>query len=472
MPVQFYGFYAIQTYTKIGTNPKPGRDGASSLSTIFVIFAGRKDLIMKRLFILFASALMVWACPKTPYQEEVSSWLGHSAAFQEEYQLEQLVVLSRHNIRTPMVGKGSVLERLTDPSYQWFQWQDPTSHLTAKGVRLETQMGAFFREWLQQEDFIGRYKANPASFRFYANAKQRCQVTARTFADALFPGANPAVEMNAAYDTMDPVFNPQITKLPAGFEEKARKESADLMGDLDQKMAGPYRVIERVIGLNQAPAYPDTSSFAQFPSSVGYKLNAEPYMTGGLKMACTVSDALVLQYYEEPDLKKAGFGTVLPEEDWLNIALVKEWYGEVLFSVPSVAVNVAHPLLQTLFSELQEENRCFSFLCGHDSNIASVLAALSTEPYDLPDTYEKKTPIGSKLLLEKFRAQDGTEYADLWLVYASSEQIRKESALALQHPPVAVRLKLKGLQANKDQLYLLSDVEQRFSTAIAAYDAL
>ena len=70
------------------------------------------------------------------------------------------------------------------------------------------------------------------------------------------------------------------------------------------------------------------------------------------------------------------------------------------------------------------------------------------------------------------RAQDGTEYADLWLVYASSEQIRKESALALQHPPVAVRLKLKGLQANKDQLYLLSDVEQRFSTAIAAYDAL
>ena len=106
-------------------------------------------------------------------------------------------------------------------------------------------------------------------------------------------------------------------------------------------------------------------------------------MNGGLKMACTVSDALVLQYYEEPDARKAAFGYEMGADDWVNVALVKEWYGDVLFTAPSVAVNVAHPLLQTMLSELQQDNRIFTFLCGHDSNIGSVLAALDTKAYDV-----------------------------------------------------------------------------------------
>ena len=136
--------------------------------------------------------------------------------FQDKYELEQLLVFSRHNIRTPLVGKGSVLSRVTDPQNQWFPWQDPAGHLTAKGQRLEAIMGSFFREWLSKKDFLDKYSAHPSTFRFYANAKQRCQLTARTFAEALFPGNPPEVEMHVAFDTMDPVFTPKFTKLPAG----------------------------------------------------------------------------------------------------------------------------------------------------------------------------------------------------------------------------------------------------------------
>ena len=193
-------------------------------------------------------------------------------------------------------------------------------------------------------------------------------------------------------------------------------------------------------------------------------------MNGGLKMACTVSDALVLQYYEEPDARKAAFGCEMGADDWVNVAMVKEWYGDVLFTAPSVAVNVAHPLLETMLSELQQDNRIFTFLCGHDSNIGSVLAALDTRAYDLPETIEKHTPIGSKVVIEKFKAKDGKEYADIWIIYASTSQIRSESAMSYSQPPVAVRLQLEGLMENADELYLLSDVENRFTEAINAYD--
>lgn len=431
-----------------------------------------KRTYFQRFIRFFTITLLLWACNPEQIPEPLNQteWLERADGFQDKYELEQMVVLSRHNIRTPLVGKGSVLSRVTDPSYQWFQWEDPASHLTAKGQRLEAKMGSFFREWLTKKGFTNQYAAGNGKFRFYANAKQRCQLTARSFADAVFPGMNPEVEMKVEFDKMDPVFNPQITKLPEGFTERAQQEIAVRMGDIDAHVASQYKLIENMIGITRSPAYPDTTSFSQFPSSVGFKLNAEPFMNGGLKMACTVSDALVLQYYEEPDARKAAFGYEMGADDWVNVALVKEWYGDVLFTAPSVAVNVAHPLLQTMLSELQQDNRIFTFLCGHDSNIGSVLAALDTKAYDLPETIEKHTPIGSKVVIEKFKAKDGKEYADIWIIYASTSQIRSESAMSYSQPPVAVRLQLEGLMENADGLYLLSDVENRFAEAINAYD--
>ena len=76
--------------------------------------------------------------------------------------------------------------------------------------------------------------------------------------------------------------------------------------------------------------------------------------------------------------------------EWEQVAKVKDVYGDVLFTAPSVAVNVAHPLLAEMNKELKTDGRKFTFLCGHDSNIASVLAALDVEEYELPNSIEKR----------------------------------------------------------------------------------
>ena len=76
-------------------------------------------------------------------------------------------------------------------------------------------------------------------------------------------------------------------------------------------------------------------------------------------------------------------------------------YGEVLFGAPMVAANVANPLVKEIYSEINTEGRLFTFLCGHDSNIVSVLAALKAEEYSLPDTVETSAPIVCKLVFSK-----------------------------------------------------------------------
>ena len=429
---------------------------------------------MKKKYIIFAIlALIAVACqPDNPEPQTQTEWIARTVGFQQNYTLDQMVILSRHNIRSPLVSKNSVLSRLTNNDYQWFHWEGQPSTLTAKGERLETRMGTFFKEWLEKKDFIAKYSADNYTFRFYANAKQRCQLTATSFAQALLPGKHPRVEMNVQFDTMDPVFTPQITKISDDFVTKAQKEIQEKFGDLNTHVAPAYALMERVIDITNAPAYPDTSSFSQFPSSVSFKLKEEPSMSGGLKMACTVSDALSLQYYEEPDGRKAAFGHDISFDDWVSISSVKEWYGDVLFTAPSVSVNVAHPLLQLILEEMQNERRIFTFLCGHDSNVGSVLAALEAEEVDLPGSIEKRTPIGCKLIFETFTGKDGVKYADILLVYATAAQLRAETALSYSNPPAGVKIRLKGLKENADGLYSLSDVQQRLSKAIVAYDAL
>ena len=189
-------------------------------------------------------------------------------------------------------------------------------------------------------------------------------------------------------------------------------------------------------------------------------------------MATTASDALTLQYYEEADAVKAGFGHKLSFADWIALSGVKDWYQEMLFGVPSIAVNTSHPLLKELLSELRNPERRFAFLCGHDSNIGGILAALRAEPYSASKAIETKTPIGGKIVIEKFRGSDGRLYADLWLVYAAAAQLRGLSLLSPSCPPMAIPLPLRGLVPNADGLYLLSDLEQRFEEAIVAYDKL
>ena len=51
-----------------------------------------------------------------------------------------------------------------------------------------------------------------------------------------------------------------------------------------------------VVDITNAPCYPGFQHFGDEASSVSFSLNAEPSMSGGLKKACSVSDALVREF--------------------------------------------------------------------------------------------------------------------------------------------------------------------------------
>lgn len=409
------------------------------------------------------------------------SWTVYASAETEslrEYTLDQMVVLSRHNIRSPMSGSGSLLADITP--HEWFQWTSNPSELSLRGGILETIMGQYFRQYLEEKGlFPENYQPGDEAVRFYANSKQRTLATTNYFSSGLLPVENVTIESHADYDTMDPVFNPVLTFLTESYADDVMGQISELSGDvglegIHAKLEDAIKLLMDVTDMEGSDTYQagDYGDLLTDPTEIILEKDKEPGMTGSIKTATSVADALTLQYYEESDPVKAAFGHELTVEDWILLHSIVDTYTDMLFTIPLVSVNVAHPLLEEIRSELTAEERKFSFLCGHDSNIASVLAALGVEEYNLSETVEPKTPIGVKLVFERYLNPEGEAFYDVSLVYQSTQQLREMSPLSLENPPMKERLRFESIQTNKDGLIAEEDLLALFDRAIGAYDAI
>lgn len=426
---------------------------------------------MRKLNSLLLLLMLTFLCPALAQAQ-----LQRSEAFKGKYKLKEVVILSRHNIRSPLSTNGSALSKMTP--HEWINWSSAASELTLRGGVLETEMGQFFRKWtIETGLFKDNYVPTIDEVNVYANSMQRCIATAQYFSGGFMPVANLRVNHRYVPSKMDPIFFPRLTKSTEAFRTEAMKQINAMGGKeglvgINKSLKESYDLIAKVLDMKQSEYYKkgEIKDFVNNDTQITLELNQEPGMKGSLKNANSASDAFILQYYEEPDGMKAAFGHKLTTEDWTKIAKVKDVYGDVLFTAPIVAVNVAHPLLQYMYDELNDKDRKFTFLCGHDSNIASVDAALGVEEYSLPNSIEKKTPIGSKLVVEKWVDAAGKAYIAVNLVYQSTDQLKQMSLLDLQHAPQVFSLKLKGLNQNTDGLYTFEDVNARFLQAIRAYD--
>ena len=133
---------------------------------------------MKKLLLLMLAAMT--ATISTQAQTK------RSADFKAKYQLKEVVVMSRHNIRSPLASGGATYMRVTP--YEWFKWTSPGSQLSLRGGVLETEMGQFFRKWLVGEGLLpDNYRPDGDDVLFYANSRQRTFATAKYFSAGFLP---------------------------------------------------------------------------------------------------------------------------------------------------------------------------------------------------------------------------------------------------------------------------------------------
>lgn len=388
--------------------------------------------------------------------------------FSDRYTPERVVILSRHGIRSPLNRGGSVLSRITP--HKWFNWTSAPSELSRKGAVQEFRLGQYLGRRLEEEGlFPAKWSPAEGEIRLYANALQRTIATSRSFIAGFLPLENIPVEHHGALGTMDPVFSVCLRSIDSLFVQRALHEMDSLALLYRDELRQNYPLLARVLDFDQsaAKAAGDTTRFRLDDIAFELREGEEPQVTGTLCWACRAADALTLQYYEEADDRKAGFGYRLSLDGWRRISAVKEVYQRLLFATPVIARHLAQPMAACLREELTVPGRRFTFLCGHDSNLLSVLSALQAEPYTLPGAVEADTPVSSMLVLRRWKGVDGADYASLSLLYPTAEELRKGADLDRRNPPAEVAISLQGLVRNEDGLYRLEDVLARMDKVIS-----
>ena len=391
--------------------------------------------------------------------------------------------MSRHNIRSPLVSGGAAYMRVTP--YEWFAWSSPGSQLSLRGGVLETEMGQFFRKWLVGEGLLpDNYRPEGDEVLFYANSRQRTFATAKYFSAGFLPFANVEITHKYEEDKMDPLFTPKFTKMNDAYRQQVIAEMQTLHGGPQawmQSVQPALTLLEEVIDMAHSPAAQnDTLHFRYDDTQIKLERDDEPRMSGGFTLANSVADALVLQCYESESM--TAFGHELTLEQWRSICGIKAVYDGLLFTVHSAAVNLAYPLVSRIYEELHHEGRKFMFLCGHDSNLASIGAALRLVYPETEQAMEIRTPIGTKLVFEKWSERqpegEGTsgigteEYVAINLVYQTVDQLQGRTLLSVEAPPMVLPVTVEGLTANSDGLYRLADLDARMLETMAEYEAI
>ena len=253
------------------------------------------------------------------------------------------------------------------------------------------------------------------------------------------------IEHHMEYGTMDPVFNPVLNFYSDSYRDHAEAQMRSMFTDKINDLSDNYALLADVIDMADSNGFKNGSipPFRTDEMEIILKEGAIPGSKSSLETANSVADALVLQYYEEPDEVKAAFGHKLTFEDWKKISAIKELNGEFLLTTPLVSVNVAHPLLQEIRSEMKTDGRLFTFLCGHDSNVGSILAALEAEEFELPNAIETRTPIGCKIVFTKWNDSEGKDYWGVNLVYLMPDQLRGMPLLDQGNSPMISRFRLR-----------------------------
>ena len=373
----------------------------------------------------------------------------------DNYTLEQVVVFSRHGLRAPLSSPTSTLGKIT-PN-QWPQWDTPASYLTTRGGVLESYFGHYFNEWLVDNKLLTENTCpSENEVYIYTNSLQRTIATGQYFTVGAFPGCIVPIIHKEKLGTMDPVFFPVISDDNPEFKQAAItsiNQTAHAKGieGLNQKLNNTYQDLSNIINYTQSTncLADKQCDFTDLPTKIIIEKGKEPGITGPLRTGTSIADAFILQYYEGAPLQDIAWGKIKNNKQFEQLVAIKEHYNTVLFGSPVIAKQVAANLINYINQTFSEKNHTkFTFLVGHDSNVASLFSALKIKSYTLPDQFET-TPIGGKVVFQKWRDNhSGEALMKIEYFYQSTDQIRNLTQLNRNNPPHKVTLAMENCPTN------------------------
>ncbi len=250
-------------------------------------------------------------------------------------------------------------------------WGASSTGHGAEGARL---MGAYSRTFFASRGLSsGQGCAPKGDVVIWASGKSRAIKTAKAFAEGVQPGCGLVVEHPQDGDN-DPVFHP-AGLIDGALALKAAQRQAPGPAAETLARAQDFKVLQRVLGCDAATRA--GCDIAKRPSHLVGNPDDNPDLEGGLSIASTAGQTVLLEYVEGKPMDQVGWGRASKADirAMLRFHTVKFHY-EV--GAPYVADRYAAPVAKQILSVLNGEADAgrLMVMVGHDTNIAALRAFL------------------------------------------------------------------------------------------------
>jgi 4-phytase/acid phosphatase len=392
---------------------------------------------------------------------------GGAAAAQSSDTLLQVVLVSRHGVRTPTI-QPDVLSAWT--AQQWPTWEEPFGHLTKHGKELATILGRYHRASLAAQGLLPSSGCpDPSSVYMYADVSERTDEMALGLLDGLAPGCGIPVLSKSPAKT-DPVFHPvqggvcQIDLLEAQTRilERVHGSFSTVVAEHGEAIGA----LQSALGCCKpdfcaAFGRPRTCTLPALPTAAfGLSQGQGAYMVGALDVASGASELFMLEYANGMSAGDVGWGKIGVAEIQRALELHDATF-DLLYRTPylarregsSLLARVAGALTGLAFAGLAPPEpavRGARFLAyiGHDTNIATLGGALDAT-WEMPGNPLNPTLPGGALMFERRRSADGHERVYVSYVAQTLEQMRSLAPLTLDAPPVRTPIRIPGCSASE-----------------------
>ncbi|GLQ45127.1 phosphoanhydride phosphohydrolase [Dyella lipolytica] len=377
--------------------------------------------------------------------------------------LQLVIVLSRHGVRSPTAKPGSLDVFSSKP---WPAWPVPAGYLTPHGKQLMAMMGSWYRAYYANAGLLplDGCVASPSLY-VVADDEERTLESAHGLMDGFDP--NCAIEVHPSpKNGPDALFSHDFTHASdadraeamaavlgriGGDPKRLALANAGLLDQMQTVLLGcqsgtctPAQTAGKKILLDQdssiAPAHGDGLLSIKSP----------------LHNASTFAENFFLEYAEGMPMSDVAWGRISSLQLGQLLTL-HATYSDIGLRTPIIARSYAGHLATRILATLQQRadvkptaeaigsNKAkIVFLVGHDTNIET-LAGLLDLHWMLAEQPADPTSTGGALVFE-LRREKGTDHYNVRAYYVSQsmEQMRESSMLDLKHPPELAPIFIPG----------------------------
>jgi 4-phytase/acid phosphatase len=401
-------------------------------------------------FALACLLLSPLAAPQSPAAPAVS----------RDADLQLVVVLSRHGVRSPIGARDLYGKYAAAP---WAEWDVAPGYLTAHGYQLMKLFGAWDRTEFSSENlFAPAGCADAAHVSIIADSDQRTRETGKALAEGMFPGCEIAVHAGPE-GTSDPLFRP----IEAGaVHPDAALASAAVAGriggnpgNLTELYRAQLTLLDSVLaGCGHAPTTAQRTSIFDIPATLAPGPGDSPAtLHGPVTAGATMAENLLLEYTQGMSKADTGWGCI-DGAALRTIMQVNSANWDYVKRTPAVARMISSTLLDRILKTMQQSfngggaavsgalgkpGDHLVILVGHDTNIVTVAGALHIDW--VFDGRADDTPPGGALLFELWRPRDGGKpFVRLEYTAQTLEQMRNSEALTPANPPATAPIFVPG----------------------------